>query len=336
MSNTQLITVPDCIAARGIDHATFSALSNSLYPGAMPESIALLHDYCVARKLDPLKKPAHIVPMNVKDVKTGRYEWRDVIMPGVGELRITAQRTNAFAGQDEPVYGEDATHTLGGEKITAPAWCSVTVYRLIGGQRCAFTHREYFEEACGTTKDGKPNSMWSKRKRGQLAKCAEAGALRKAFPEESGGIITAEEVGDEEPTTRNITPIAKAEPVNPFPARIATTVAEAKAEAVAPVPAPVTTPASVPQQAPVPKSAPDPIVGLVKSVTCNGEQYLVVMSGKEKDAVLVADTMEIGQKAEQLEGLRATIEFRAEGPRGNKTLFITAISLFEEEGGELV
>ncbi|MFK5223802.1 recombinase RecT, partial [Glaesserella parasuis] len=43
----------------------------------------------------------------------------------------------------------------------------------------------------------KVNSMWTKRPRGQLAKCAEAGALRKAFPDELGGVITADEITEE-------------------------------------------------------------------------------------------------------------------------------------------
>jgi hypothetical protein len=98
-----------------------------------------------------------------------------------------------MAGQDEPVFGDTVTF----RGIEAPEWCRVTVYRFINNERCAFSHTEYFSEACATTKEGKPNSMWSKRPRGQLAKCAEAGALRKAFPDELGGVITADEVNEE-------------------------------------------------------------------------------------------------------------------------------------------
>ena len=36
--------------------------------------------------------------------------------------------------------------------------------------------------------------MWSNRPIGQLEKCAEAGALRRAFPEEIGNALTAEEM----------------------------------------------------------------------------------------------------------------------------------------------
>ena len=38
------------------------------------------------------------------------------------------------------------------------------------------------------------NAMWQKRPRGQIEKCAEAAALRKAFPEELGNDMTREEM----------------------------------------------------------------------------------------------------------------------------------------------
>ena len=45
----------------------------------------------------------------------------------------------------------------------------------------------------GREKSIAPNAMWTKRPYGQLAKCAEAQALRKAFPE-LGAAPTAEEM----------------------------------------------------------------------------------------------------------------------------------------------
>ncbi len=191
--NTLPANIQTALTERNIDTAVWTTLQNSVFPGAKDESILLAVDYCKARKLDIIKKPCHIVPMSVTDAKTGNKNWRDVIMPGIYEQRITAFRTGQMAGQDEPVFGDTVTF----RGIEAPEWCRVTVYRFINNERCAFSHTEYFSEACATTKDGKPNSMWSKRPRGQLAKCAEAGALRKAFPDELGGVITADEVNEE-------------------------------------------------------------------------------------------------------------------------------------------
>ncbi len=191
--NTLPANIQTALTERNIDTAVWTTLQNSVFPGAKDESILLAVDYCKARKLDILKKPCHIVPMSVTDAKTGNKNWRDVIMPGIYEQRITAFRTGQMAGQDEPVFGDTITF----RGIEAPEWCRVTVYRFINNERCAFSHTEYFSEACATTKEGKPNSMWSKRPRGQLAKCAEAGALRKAFPDELGGVITADEVNEE-------------------------------------------------------------------------------------------------------------------------------------------
>ncbi|WP_118867477.1 phage recombination protein Bet [Haemophilus haemolyticus] len=191
--NTLPTNIQTALTERNIDTAVWTTLQNSVFPGAKDESILLAVDYCKARKLDILKKPCHIVPMSVTDAKTGNKNWRDVIMPGIYEQRITAFRTGQMAGQDEPVFGDTVTF----RGIDAPEWCRVTVYRFINNERCAFSHTEYFCEACATTKEGKPNSMWSKRPRGQLAKCAEAGALRKAFPDELGGVITADEVNED-------------------------------------------------------------------------------------------------------------------------------------------
>lgn len=186
-------------------------LKSSLYPGAKDASVEMVLGYCEAAKLDPMQKPVHIVPMSVKtgkkDGNKDIYEEIDVIMPGIGLYRIHASRTGQYAGIDEPVFGPMQTMKFRrkewnngkeawvDDEVTYPDWCKVTVYRIVGGQRVAFTAVEYWVEnyaTAGRYSDA-PNSMWNRRVRGQLAKCTEAQALRKGFPE-VGSQPTAEEM----------------------------------------------------------------------------------------------------------------------------------------------
>jgi phage recombination protein Bet len=159
-------------------------LQSSLYPGAAPASIKMVIGYCKAAGLDPLQKPVHIVPM--WDSKAGVM--RDVVMPGVNLYRTQAARSGEFAGMSEPEFGPDRTDKIGDATITYPEWCRVTVRRLLkNGSVAEFTAREFWLENYAT-KGGKdksiaPNAMWTKRPRGQIAKCASAQALRIAFPE---------------------------------------------------------------------------------------------------------------------------------------------------------
>lgn len=158
-------------------------LQSSLYPGASLPSIKLVLGYCKAAGLDPMQKPVHIVPM--WDSKAGQM--RDVVMPGVNLYRTQAARSGQFAGMTEPEFGPDRTDTLGGQQITYPEWCKVTVKRIVGGHIAEFTAREFWTENYavkgGKEKSIAPNAMWTKRPRGQIAKCSAAQALRIAFPE---------------------------------------------------------------------------------------------------------------------------------------------------------
>lgn len=174
-------------------------LENSLYPGANPTSINLVMSYCNAAGLDPMQKPVHIVPM--WDSKSQRM--RDVIMPGVGLYRTQAARTGQYAGVTEPEYGPDITEKIGGQEITFPAWCKVSVKRLLAnGTIVEFAATERWKENYavkgGKEKSIAPNAMWTKRPYGQIAKCAEAQALRKAFPEMTGSQPTADEMEGKE------------------------------------------------------------------------------------------------------------------------------------------
>lgn len=189
----------------GIDRAAWRVLVEAVYPAAQSvDSILLALSYCRARGYDPLKRVVHIVPI----WDSSKQRMVDTIWPGIAELRITAFRTGQYAGRDQTVFGQDVTRKLGKLEITFPEWAQVTVYRLVGGQRLAFVGpRVYWREAYAPVKkdDPTPNSMWSRRPRGQLDKCAEAAALRAAFPEAIGGELCAEEasgivLGDQQRT----------------------------------------------------------------------------------------------------------------------------------------
>lgn len=207
-------------------------LCDAIFPAAKsPEAILLALDYCAARKLDPFKRPVHIVPMwnstLRKEVET--------VWPGISELQTTAARTGQWAGMDEPKWGETVTRTFRGtakdgspREITVefPLWCSVTVYRIIHGHRAAFSEPVYWEEAYARSgRSELPNDMWAKRVRGQLHKCAKAASLRAAFPEETGNDYAAEEMegkeiaaggividGQPEPATVPETPVVSETP----------------------------------------------------------------------------------------------------------------------------
>jgi phage recombination protein Bet len=191
------LALPDPVIRRGITEPQWRTLVNNLYPGAHLNSVLMVWDYCVARKLDPLKKPCHIVPMEVKDAKTGAYSWRDVVMPGIYEHRTTAQRTGLYLGHSKPDYGPIVNY-MG---VDAPAWCAMTVYRwnAQANMRAEFPVEVLFAECCAVTKDRKTqewkaNARWSKAPVQMLTKCTEAAGLREAFPDEIGGEQTAEEM----------------------------------------------------------------------------------------------------------------------------------------------
>lgn len=189
--------LPAPVARRGITEAAWRTLANTLYPGAAPQSVLMVVDYCAARKLDPLKKPCHIVPMQVKDAKTGSYSWRDVVLPGIYEYRTTATRTGLYLGHSKPEYGE-VREFCGTE---APEWCEMTVYRWseAAKQKIEYPVRVYFRECAATKRDRSGgavtlNDRWNRAPIQMLTKCTEAAGLREAFPDEIGGEPTADEM----------------------------------------------------------------------------------------------------------------------------------------------
>jgi phage recombination protein Bet len=178
-----------------IDKNLYLTLKNSIYPGAKDESIAMVVAYCRAAKLDPLQKPFHIVGIWVKDKENPKGgDNRDVVMPGITLYRIQASRAHC-AGISEPEFGPDITKKIGTLEITYPLWAKVIVKKIVNGVIVEFAAKEFWIEnyASKSNADPTPNAMWAKRPYAQLAKCTEAQALRRGFPELCS-VPTAEEM----------------------------------------------------------------------------------------------------------------------------------------------
>jgi len=195
----------------GLPPEQWRVLTDAIWPSAKtPESIKLALDYCRARRLDPFKKPVHIVPMYNSQLRCEV----ETVWPGISELQTTAARTGEWAGMDEPKWGPEITRTFQGQvkefdrksrkevwrdvevTLRFPEWCSVTVYRMVHGHRSPFTEPVFWLETYATRSKWVelPNSMWERRPRGQIIKCAKAASLRAAFPEELGSQYAAEEM----------------------------------------------------------------------------------------------------------------------------------------------
>lgn len=193
---------------RGIKLEDFRVIKEILYPNVQKdETLLMAIDYCKARKLDIMKRTIQIVP--IWDSKS--KSMKDTIWPSISEIRITATRTGKYAGRSEAEFGDDVTETLSGIEVTYPRWCRVTVFRLVAGEKCSFTSKLFWKQEYKTAKNdtSAPNSMWNKRSYAQLEKCAEAAALRMAFPEEIGNDYIAEEAFDANEALVNVTPKSK-------------------------------------------------------------------------------------------------------------------------------
>lgn len=167
-------------------------IKRTVAKGATNDELALFLHTAKRTGLDPLTKQIHAI----KRWDSSQNREVMAIQTGIDGYRLIADRTSKLAGIDDAVFDrEDQDH---------PNKASVTVYKIVDGEKCAFTATARWREYVQTKKDGTATSMWKKMPYLMLAKCAEALALRKAFPADLSGVYTFEEMsqadnGNDEP-----------------------------------------------------------------------------------------------------------------------------------------
>lgn len=207
---------------------------------------------CERLKMDPFARQIHLVIRKVWNKDTKQYDRKLSIQTGIDGYRSIADDTGEYAGSDDAEYGPDIAGT------THPSHARVTVYRIVQGQRVPFTATAFWSEFVQTKADGLPVQMWQKMPKNQLAKCAEALALRKAFPRKLAGIYTHDEMGQADNVVA--APVAAPKPMPQRKAVLAPAVSQALPPAVAEPIVVVEETVTAPASAPVPpKPKPTPV-----------------------------------------------------------------------------
>ena len=161
--------------------------------GATQGDLLIFFHVCQRTGLDPFARQIHMVSRNQKEGDRWVKKW--TIQTGIDGYRLVADRADHRDGtmrEYEDTLWCDAEGNWSDVwlKATAPTAAKVTVVR--NGKR--FPAVALYREFVQTKRDGNPNSMWSNMPANQLAKCAEALALRKAYPQDLSGIYTDDEM----------------------------------------------------------------------------------------------------------------------------------------------
>ena len=109
------------------------------------------------------------------------------IQTGIDGYRLIAERTGKYSPGKAPTYVYNENGTLVSSTAYIKKMTSDGVWHEISAEA-------FYAEYVGTKKDGSPNTMWATKPHIMLSKCAEALALRKAFPSELSGVYTKEEM----------------------------------------------------------------------------------------------------------------------------------------------
>jgi phage recombination protein Bet len=145
--------------------------------GMSDDEFHLFGHVCKHTKLDPFLKQIYAIPRDGKIT----------IQTSIDGLRLIAERTGRYSP------GREATYVYDPDKQLASATSYVKKMTLDGTWH-EIAATAHFDEYAQRTREGKLTQFWLTKGHIMLAKCAEALALRKAFPAEMGGLYSDDEM----------------------------------------------------------------------------------------------------------------------------------------------
>lgn len=164
------------------------------------ELASFLHE-CQQRKLDPFTKQIYLIGRY--DKRAGRKVYRS--QTGIDGFRLIARRAADRSGVDYS-YEDTIWFDADGGKHEVwlsdgpPAACKIVVVR----NGCRYDAVARYGAYVQTDRDGRELGLWKTMPDVLIAKCAESLALRKAFPEDLGGIYTDVEMAQADNPDRPI------------------------------------------------------------------------------------------------------------------------------------
>lgn len=166
-------------------------IKQTIMPAATDLELQLFVNLCRAKRLDPLTRQIYAI-------KPERSGWQ--FFASIDGLRIIAERSGKYLGQTAPIWcGPDGAWRDVWLEDGPPAAAKVGVYKA-GSTESTWGIARWRSYA-RLNRDGAPIANWASMPDVMLAKCAEALALRKAFPDDLSGLYVREEMDRAEPVT---------------------------------------------------------------------------------------------------------------------------------------
>lgn len=202
--NTAVVNISSAELAQGttFTERQVDLIREQIADGASDDELMLFIQVASSRGLDPFRK--HIYAVQRWDSKKKRNVISHQV--SIDGLRLIAERTGKYEGQTPPQWcGPDGVWKEVWLDPEPPAAARVGVYKK-GAREPLYAVALYRTFVQTYTPQGSntpiPTKFWNDMPEHMLAKCAESQALRKAFPEEAGGLYTSEEMGQASNTPR--------------------------------------------------------------------------------------------------------------------------------------